>query len=339
MKEQLMQVADLWKEIQSSADTQKNRLKMAQMARLLLEMAGPDEAELTELSGSEELTDFFIEYLDLGELLQAFFQASLPHLETELKDGEFESQLQKTETEIQAVVSQYQNLKENHKKILEKQETLARESEQLESLKSRLAELKRLEAELDAENLAAIKEEIQSISQKTEAQKPKLDQLKQEREQQAGALAAMEELMAELTEKQERSQERILAVSERLSQVLDQEWLNADEQKTRTLRLLKQRNAAFEKITAELEGHLRELEAITQAQARNQSLLQRHFAANARAAEGAEKLPLHQPSLERIQTLSASLESQLAEFDQILAELIQTQEAIQNNIRKRNKSQ
>ena len=66
MSKRMQQAQDLWDSIKTETDQDNKRLKMAKFALLLLNYAASDAPHFEELAQKDRLTDFFMEYLEIG---------------------------------------------------------------------------------------------------------------------------------------------------------------------------------------------------------------------------------------------------------------------------------
>lgn len=333
----LLQAGDLWKAVEEETDTAGKRYRMVQLARLLLETAAPAPEAIAEMAENDTLTDHFIEYLDAAEQIHAFFQAALPRIEEGLEA--FQAEIEGADQKIAAVAQRHKTLKTDHAGLLEKREALAAESEKLSALESELAELKALEERSRPEKMAELQTQVEALREKTEALRPEVENRKREQAELKSTLDAMKALQTEIAAEKEKDYAELNRLSARLAQALDGEWLTADTENTRALRILKQRNIAFEKITAELSAHLKELDELTEGQKTNRELFEKHFAADAEIAQKTETAPQNTDAdMERIRTLSAAIRESLTEFDGILGKTIEAAEEIHGRIRRRTRA-
>lgn len=334
METGLLQAGDLWKALGEETETAGKRYRMVQLARLLLETAAPAPEDIAEMAEKDTLTDHFIEYLDAAEQIHGFFQAALPRIEEGLE--EFQAEIETADKNISAVAERHRNLKTDNAALLEKREALAAESQKLAALESELAELKALEERSRPEKMAQLQADVEALREKTEALRPEVESRKREKAELESALKAMGELQSEIAAQKEKDYAELNRLSARLAETLDGEWLTADTENTQTLRILKQRNIAFEKITGELSARLRELDALTSDQQTNRELFEKHFAADAEIAQKTETAPQNTGAdMDRLRTLSGAIRESLTEFDGILGTIIAAAEEIHLNIRNR----
>jgi DNA repair exonuclease SbcCD ATPase subunit len=333
----LLQAGDLWKAIGEETETAGKRFLMVQLARQLLETAAPAPEAIAQMAEADTLTDHFIEYLDAAEQIHAFFQAALPRIEEGLE--EFQAEIETADQNIAAVAERHRTLKTDHAALLEKREALAAESEKLAALESELAELKALEERSRPEKMAELQREVETLREKTEALRPEVETRKREKAELESALDAMGKLRAEIAAEKEKDYAELNRLSARLAETLDGEWLAADTENTRALRILKQRNIAFEKITGELSARLQELDGLTHDQQTNRELFEKHFAADAEIAQKTDAAPQNTGTdMDRLRTLSGAIRESLTEFDGILGAIIAAAEEIHGNIRTRTRA-
>ena len=168
MNPDLEKTEDLWEAVRSEEDPAKRRTRMIELAGRLMKQAAPDTDEIAGLSGSDLLTDYFIEFLNAGETAGTFFKQALDHLEDELKGGEFETQIRETDDLLDKTAGRLNELKEKNRDLLARKEQLLADSETLNALETELETLKRLDEGLKPENMEALSEEVRRLSEKTE---------------------------------------------------------------------------------------------------------------------------------------------------------------------------
>ncbi|MFP4422209.1 MAG: hypothetical protein ACLFRG_16830 [Desulfococcaceae bacterium] len=332
----LLQAGDLWKAVEEEPDPAQKRYRMIQLARLLLETAAPAPEAIPEMAENDTLTDHFIEYLDAAKQVHGFFEPALPRIEEGLE--KFQAEVEDADRRIAAVAERHRNLKTENAALLKKREALAAESEKLAALESELAELKALEERSRPEKMAELQTEVEALREKTEALRPEVENRQREKAELESALDAMGKLQAEIAAEKETDYAELNRLSARLAESLDDEWLTADTENTRALRILKQRNIAFEKITGELSARLAELDGLTTDQQINRELYEKHFAADAEIAQKTEDAPQNTgANMDRLRALSGTIRESLTEFDGILGAMIAAVEEIHQNIRTRTK--
>lgn len=124
-----------WQLLQMEQDPLQQRLKLVEMAKLLLEKAPAANTEWTKCN-SDDLTDLFLEYQAAGEYIRHFFQAALPYIDPEYKGQSFEKQLQTLHEQIINTVTQVSRIIEQNRQWFVEQKHLQHEIEQLNATKT-----------------------------------------------------------------------------------------------------------------------------------------------------------------------------------------------------------
>ena len=70
---------------------------------MLLNYAATDTPHFEEMAQKDRLTDFFMEYLEIGEQCATFFESALPHIDPEFKVAEFELDIQDAKGNLQKI--------------------------------------------------------------------------------------------------------------------------------------------------------------------------------------------------------------------------------------------
>ena len=180
MSLKLQQAEDLFELIKSSDDNTQQKLLMIEFAGKMLEWAMLDEASVNSISQTDILTDFFLQYQDAANHCHAFFANSLPHIEPELKAGEFEDQIRELDRTLARTVERSAEMRAGYEKLAGKKEQLAAELERLNELEKEFSRLKKLEEKLKPEYLARLEKETGQLRKVVEARKPELERLEEE---------------------------------------------------------------------------------------------------------------------------------------------------------------
>lgn len=342
MNTELEKAGDLWEAVRSEDDLEKRRTRMIELAGLLLKQAAPDTDKITELSGSDLLTDFFIEFLNAGETAGTFFEQALDHLEDELKGGEFETQVRETQDQLDKTVGRLNELKEQNRDLLARKEHLLAESETLNALETELETLKHLESGLKPENLEALSEEVRQLSEKTEKLIPEKERLETELGDLKPACKDLEETIDALESEKAGDVNRMSALSKNLAGIIDNAWDEYDKRLAAELGKLKQKNIAFLEIAAQLDKAEKEVRDAVEAEKAKLELFESHFSANKAILQAAERPPGPdgpvQNRVDRAKTLAKEIDRNLSEFDTELKEILIDVEEKVNRIRRLNKT-
>ncbi len=129
-----------WQALQSEQDPLQQRIKLVEMAKLLLEKALADNPDWARCD-SDDLTDLFLEYQASGEHISQFFQAALPYLDPEYKGQPFEQQLQTLHEQIANTIAQAARIVEQNQQWFAEQKHLQQEIEQLTTTQNAADEL------------------------------------------------------------------------------------------------------------------------------------------------------------------------------------------------------
>ena len=304
---------DLWRAVQQETDPNAKRLRMVELAKLLLKYAAMEASETENISETYQLTDFFIEYLDTADLMTAFFHAALPHLEPELMGSEFEEQIREAEDQLAQILKRSEKMRTSNAKLTDQKDRLTAESKKLEALESELDHLRHLEAGLKPENMVALAEEIAFLKEKTAGQEPEKQRLEAEKARLEELSQVMEAMTASLSEDKTGVIEHLRELSENLSVSLDEDWDACDMRLFRDLRTLKQKNRMYQEVIAKLDECVKTLLETTEAEKVNRELFERHFSANAEIC----KTTAH------VSALSGQIAENLREFDLELKKIIQ----------------
>ncbi len=131
MSKRMQQAQDLWDNIKTETDQDNKWLKMVKFALLLLNYAATDAPHFEEMAQKDRLTDFLMEYLDIGEQCDVFLACALPHIDPELKTTEFERDIQDTKRNLQKITTQAAVLKCQYAELLGQEKRLKKESAEL----------------------------------------------------------------------------------------------------------------------------------------------------------------------------------------------------------------
>jgi DNA repair exonuclease SbcCD ATPase subunit len=163
MANNFFQENDLWQAIQAQADVKKQRRQLVEMARLLLKRANLSPNEIAQLD-YDDLTDLLLEYQDIAEQTESFFQNALPHIDPEYQGQPFEQQLQTlqqtlsdTRANIVRLREQQQTLSEQQARLETEQITLDKEIQRLNQIKPQLEQLE--------QNILRLKEQLETLKQ------------------------------------------------------------------------------------------------------------------------------------------------------------------------------
>lgn len=343
MSADFQKTADLWEAVLREKDADGKRLRMIELAGLLLEQSALTDEELAALSETDRLTDFFIEFLSAAEKAENFFDKALPHLEPELRGGEFEIQVRETNEKLAKIEERSKTLRESYGELLERGDLLLAESAGLEALESELEELKRLDKGLETENMDALAGEVGRLKRKVAETGPRMEKLEADREKLEAACLRMEETISVLESEEKPGAERLLALSERLSEMLEDGWDECDRRLSTALGKLKQKNRSFLEMVSKLDECEKNLMDILYAEKANLELFEKHLTANddilrsfGNRGHVSESFP--QSRLDRTKSLSAEIAEKLGEFDSELKDMLgEVREAV-NRIRKLNKT-
>ncbi|MCP4111087.1 MAG: hypothetical protein GY749_37105 [Desulfobacteraceae bacterium] len=317
----LQQADDLWNAVKQETDQENRQIKMLEFARVLLKFAAMEDSAIKEISRTDQLTDCFIEYLEAADLVSAFFNRALPHLEPELAAGEFERQIREAGDQLAQILEQSKNLHRANADLLEQKNCLMAESQKLNDLKSELDNLRRLEEQIKPENMNALEQELDLLKQKTGEKQPEKERLDK-------AIQAAEQMLESLKENRDTAAERLLGLSEELAQSLDYKWEECDIQLSAELGKLKQKNIMYREITGKLDECVKNLQELAAVEENNRELYQRHFSANAEISG----------SMGHVSQLSEDISQKLNEFDLELKQVIQAGEDAVRQIRRLNKT-
>jgi len=338
------QTNELWKDIQDETSPDIKRLKMIEMAKLLLKYASLTDDQLTDLSGSETLTDFFLEYHEIGKSTANFFKHAIAHLEPELAGGEFQTELEVIEKELSDITEKYKNFKNEYAQLLTQKKQLLESSEKLHSLETEIDELKQLEANLKPEYMASLSQEIADLKQQVEKDRPEYEKLLSEK----NTLDDLHQHMKTMTQSASESHAstdhaELISHAKQLSDILDQEWDHIDERLSQELRKLKQRNKIYNEVLVKMDDTLAILNQTTECEKENRIIYESHFNKNEQLVKGfgsshiqAEK-PVQQ-CIDKLNLLSGQIKDSLEKFDQEITEAINENEAIIGKIRRLNQT-
>jgi chromosome segregation ATPase len=338
------QTNELWKDIQDETSPDIKRLKMIEMAKLLLKYASLTDDQLADLSGSETLTDFFLEYHEIGKSTADFFKHAIAHLEPELAGGEFQTELEAIEKELSDITEKYKNFKNEYAQLLTQKEQLLESSEKLHRLEAEIDELKQLEANLKPEYMASLSQEIADLKQQVEKDRPEYEKLLSEK----NTLDDLHQHMKTMTQSASESHASIdhaelISHARQLSDILDQEWDHIDERLSQELRKLKQRNKIYNEVLVKIDDTLAILNQTTECEKENRIIYESHFNENEQLVKGfssshiqAEK-PVQQ-RIDNLNLLSGQIKESLEKFDQEITEAINENEAIIGKIRRLNQT-
>lgn len=343
MDKALSQAQKWLKRIETETDPARRRLQMTRMALWLLDQAAWDTRQVEALAQNEDLTDFFMEYLDIGEHCLNFFDPALPHIDPEYQASAFERQIQEVSRKLRKITQQTAVMKHQYAQWSQQARQLETQAAQLRRREERLAELKALKKQLTPENLASIEKEISELQGQTAIDKEKADRLEQERKTARDELEQIQTTLRELQTRQTDQIEQLLPLCRQLAAALDEAWDAADRRLAHENTRLRRKNRDLLKICAKLEACLDELMAVSEKQRHHQDIYNAHFAANAAAADAINaSLDTNDDTMNarkaRIAALSQQISTQLTAFDKELGNMIQSREQTVNQIRKLNKT-
>ncbi|GKT09145.1 hypothetical protein [Desulforhabdus sp. TSK] len=338
---QLQQAEDLWKAIRNDDVAETRRMRMVELAALLLKHARMDDQTLKSIAGTDDLTDFLLAYLNAAEHVGTFLIRALPEVEPELKASEFERQVGEIATELTAVVERTEGLRQSHAELLMQSELLTAQSQELKILEDHLDQLQRLREMTKPERLIALREEIETLRAEVEPRRDEMKKLVQERDRLQEISRTGQELLQTLQLEREDTIGQLVELSSKLASSLDLGWDECDRRLSRELRKLQQRNAEYRKVTTELDKCLKELETVTEAEKVNRELYDMHFAADAqlqakwRHDAGTFGATARERVL-RLSDMSSKIAGALQEFDLALREAIVVVEETLRDIRRLN---
>lgn len=329
--------------INTETDPAGRQLYIVRMALWLLKQADWDAPLIEKLAQKDELTDFFMEYLDIGEQCLCFFDPSLPHIDAEYQASAFERQIRETRGKLKKITEQAASLKRQYVQWSEHEKQLKTQAAQLRQRETQLAELEALKERLTPENMAAIEKEIAVLQSQTAIDKEKAARLEQAREIARAEREQIETMLEALQTRQTDQIEQLLLLCRQLADMLDEAWDEADKRLAHENTRLRRKNRDLIKITAQLDACLDQLKAAAEKERHNQDIYKTHFAANAAAADAINASPdANDANLtaqkSRIAALSQQINGQLNAFDKELSEMIQSREETVKQIRKLNKT-
>ncbi len=317
---------------ESSGSDKDKCLRMLELARMLVQGAGPGDRELKAVAGTAVLTDFFLEYQDLARSCNAFLGKALPHLEDELKGQEFEKRLQQLDRDISELVKKGDELKPSLEALSAREDELRRADKDVKEMQGKLQELRELERRVSPENIARLKEEIEQLKESTLARVPELEQLEQEHARLKEASEEVERSLNAL--EQEDDTGRLLAMSARLHAALEEKWSEHDEKLEQERRKLKVRTSEFEKITTRLDDCIRNLEEVTRGLEGKNRIYNAHFAANTHIGRFFVRDDATGQDLKNgLRELESRIDAQLRELDLLLRDAIDAKEAEVKRVR------
>ena len=339
------QTNELWKDIQDEPSPDIKRLKMIEMAKLLLKYAALTDDQLSDLSGSETLTDFFLEYQEIGNATADFFKLAISHLEPELAGGEFQAELEAIEKELSDITEKYKNFKNEYAQLLSQKEQLMASSEKLHSLETEINTLKQLEANLKPEYMTSLSQEITQLKQQVEKDRPEYEQLLSEKNTLDDLLQQMKTMIQSTSESNAAIDDHaeLISHARQLSDILDQEWDHIDERLSQELRKLKQRNKLYNEVLVKMDDTLAILNQTTECEKENRNIYESNFNENEQQVKGfgSSHIQAEKPVQQRIDNLiilSGQIKESLEKFDQEITEAINENEAIIGKIRRLNQT-
>ena len=344
------QTNELWQDIQQEKSKNQKRLKMLEMAKLLIEYADLDDSLLNELSKSDELTDFFLEYQNIGNFSANFFKRALPHLEEELVNGDFQTQIEELEKELSNIDQKYKDCFQDYSKYKSKKAQLNADSKKLKDMENELNELKELEAALKPENMKDLADNINQLKQKTEEIKPEYERLSKEQENLENILMHMQEMINSCNQPEDMSNptiQKLIDFSTKLSDLLDQDWDQYDEHLSQVIRKLKNKNKNYLDVLNEMDTSLEKLKQTAHCEEHNQTVYNEHFNANNelikdfdKTQNGVEKeLKINvEQHIKSIESLSGQIKKDLKQFDNEIMMAIVGHEEVVKKIRRLNKT-
>ena len=339
------QTNELWQDIQDEKTPDIKRLKMIEMAKLLLKYASLTDDDLTSLTRSETLTDFFLEYQEIGKATASFFKNTLPHLEPELIESDFQTEIEANEKELSDITKKYKNFKDDYSQLLSQKEQLMESSEKLQALETEINELKQIEENLKPEQMSSLSQEIAQLKQQIEKERPEYEKLLSEKNQMDDLLLNIKDMIQSSKESDAKTNDHseMLSYSKQLSKLLDQEWDHIDERLSQELRKLKQRNKIYQEVLVKMDDTLSILNETTECEKENQIIYERHFNENNKLVKSFNKSHIQaeksiQQRIDSINLLSGQIKESLIKFDQEITEAISENEEIIGNIRRLNQT-
>ncbi len=337
------QTEDLLNAIQRETDPIHKRLKIVELTKLLLEFAAMNDSDITNISWTDQLTDFFIEYLDTANHAVAFFQNALPHIDPELKAGEFENQIRETNERLTEIIKQSEKMQNANTDLLEQKNRIKAESEKLSTLKSELDNLRHLDEQLKSENMTVLAEQIELLKKNIQEKKPEKERLETEKTELNQASQNLEQMITALSDNNKAVADHLLELSKKLGVLLENEWDECDMRLSSELRKLTQRNNMYQEVLTKLDSSMKDLQQFTEAEKANRELYEKHFASNATSSRAIEQgqqnfgtsLPV---SMEHISSISKRIAESLHEYDQELRKIMQAYEEIISRTRRLNKT-
>jgi len=341
MTRRFQQTNELWLSIQDEKSPDIKRLKMIEMAKLLLRFASFNEDDLKSLSGSETLTDFFLEYQEIAESTGNFFKTALPHIEEELAGGDFQAEIEVMKNELFEITEKYKNFKNDYTYLLDQKSQLIETSEKFQSLETEINELKQIEENTRPENMSALSQEIEQLKQQIEKDRPEYEKLINEKKDLDDLLQNIKNLTDSFAD--ENNLDEMIKYSRQLSNLLDGEWDSCDEHLAQELRKLKQRNKMYLEILGKMDECLSNLKQTTECEKVNKEIYDKHFFENNELIDNFNGSQIKCEKsigqrIDRINELSSQIKGSLEAFDDEITKAISDSEEIIHNIRRFNKT-
>ncbi|MCP4696629.1 MAG: hypothetical protein GY862_07245 [Gammaproteobacteria bacterium] len=155
---QLEQENELWQSILAQTDSDRQRIQLVEMAKLLLEKAALPKADMSAYD-DDDLIDLLLEYQLAGNSLKDFFEYALPYLDP-AEEGEFERQLQELKQNIARAVSECDRITAQRKEWQEQESSLQAETARLEETK--------VQADSLARNLDELRQRLTELTPEQE---------------------------------------------------------------------------------------------------------------------------------------------------------------------------
>lgn len=329
MTPNFQQADDLWNAVKHETDENSRRLKMVEFAGLLLKCAKMEDSALEKIFQTDQLTDFFIEYLEAADHISAFFRKALAGLEPDLVAGEFETQIRETEERLAEILEKSENLHIANAELLEKKNRLMAEFQKLNDSETELNNLRSLEEQTRPENMAALEQEIELLKQRTKEKRPEKERLDNEKKILGQACQAMEEMTGSLEKEKNSCVEHLLALSGDLADSLDHNWDECDRLLSVELAKLKQKNIMYHEILSKLDNNMKNLRKVVADEQVNREMYEAHFSANAEISK----------AMGHVSQLSEDISKSLMEFDLELKQVIEQGENAVSRIRQLNETE
>ena len=338
---QFQQADDLWQAILTGQDSIQAKQQMLELCKLLFEYASLEDGEFNKIKETDQLTDFFIEYLDHADFIRHFMVTSKDALEPELKSCEFEKQIHTSQNDLDALVQKSEAMKQNYGKLIEQKKHLETAADEVENLEQTIARLKIIEEKVKPENMAQLQKENDLLQKEIGEKEPILDQIKKENETFQERHQHITHMIDVLTHEKNDDLIKLIELSDRLSRLLDESWGQKDAQLFQKVRILEQKNKMYKDVTQKLLDCLTDLQEISEAEFVNNELFQKHFSANSSINQAIRAENDHRSIIEakksKTKTLSLQISESLTTFDELLKEMVLAREEITEKVRQSTK--